>query len=62
MTSTGFARKSIMEITPSPEIMPPTIKPIIVYLLNTKKNSEMINKKLTPIDDCQINQKVGCFL
>tara|TARA_B100001013_G_C24232791_1_gene293854 strand:- start:232 stop:387 length:156 start_codon:yes stop_codon:yes gene_type:complete len=51
-----------MEITPSPEIMPPTIKPIIVYLLNTKKNSEMINKKLTPVDDCQINQKVGCFL
>ena len=62
MVSTGFAKKSTMEITPSPEITDPTIKPIIVYLLNTKKNSETINKKLTPNDGSQINQKVGCFL
>jgi hypothetical protein len=33
----GFVRESIMEATPRATIMPPTIRPITVYLLNTKK-------------------------
>jgi hypothetical protein len=35
--SIGFANESIMEATPSPEMIHPTIKPIIVYLFNIKK-------------------------